>query len=261
MKKIYISVVSHGHGKMISKIDSIRHLNNEFFVVIKNNCSDNIIVEYCRENNIAIIDNDYGLGFGENNNINYLYCKHNGMKEDDFFLVLNPDIDIQVSSLKKFNSIICDSNINISTINLFIDKDYKKYDYSIRKFPTLITFISSFLGFKNKSIIDKSNMHGIITIDWAAGSFLCFKSKVYRELGGFNESYFMYCEDVDICYRSQKMGYSVNFISSIKATHLAQHTNRKIFNKHFYWHLKSALRFISVKARGMRKNTKSRILP
>ncbi|MEZ9295341.1 glycosyltransferase family 2 protein [Vibrio cyclitrophicus] len=259
MRKIYISVVSHGHGNLINEIDCLSFLNEVATVVVKNNIEDNSLTNYCRVNGIDLIDHEYNLGFGENNNVNYLYCRSIGMSDNDLFLVLNPDVKIDIEELLNFLNIVASEKFYLSTINLFLDDKSKEFDQSIRKFPSLINFVSSFLGFGNASVIDKSNLNKITTVDWAAGSFLCFRAGWYHILRGFDEGYFMYCEDIDICYRSSTLGVALNYIPSVTAVHLARHSNRRIFSKHFYWHLKSALRFLKVKYISKGINVKSRI--
>lgn len=247
MKNLYVSVVSHGHGEIISKINTLKDINKFAKVIVKNNCEDSVLVDYCNTHDITIIDSDYGLGFGENNNINYLECLDIGMVGNDFFLVLNPDVCIDIVELNKLLKLISQDDIDFFTINLHLDTEYKKHDFSIRKFPSFKTFVYSFIGFGNETIIEKSKIVENQIVEWAAGSFLCFKSELYKKLRGFNEKYFMYCEDVDICYRASLVQQYLYFIPSIKAVHLAQHSNRNILSKHFYWHLKSALFFLFIK--------------
>jgi hypothetical protein len=87
-----------------------------------------------------------------------------------------------------------------------------------------------------------------MTVDWAAGSFLLFRSGMYTELNGFDTSYFMYCEDIDICWRAKvKVKSPVVYLPHIKALHYAKHANRNVFSKHFYWHVKGVLRFLAKK--------------
>ncbi|MGP0800900.1 glycosyltransferase family 2 protein, partial [Escherichia coli] len=71
---------------------------------------------------IKIIDKQYGLGFGENNNVNFLYCKnHLGMEDDDIFIVMNPDVCLTESELLKLLTSLEDKKILIATINLIKD--------------------------------------------------------------------------------------------------------------------------------------------
>ncbi|EFG7988722.1 glycosyltransferase family 2 protein [Escherichia coli] len=243
--KIFISIVSHGHGDLIKRINCLAELNklDKVTVIIKNNIKDLILIDYVKKAGIKIIDKQYGLGFGENNNVNFLYCKnHLGMEDDDIFIVMNPDVCLTESELLKLLTSLEDKKILIATINLI--KDVGQYDPSIRNFPSLATFFSSFVLKKNKTIIDKTNINKRCFVEWAAGSFIIFRASYYFYLEGFNERYFMYCEDIDICYRSACVGNKVLFIPDIYAIHLAKHANRKLFSKHFYWHFINACRFI-----------------
>ncbi|EFB5153440.1 glycosyltransferase family 2 protein, partial [Escherichia coli] len=49
--KIYISIVSHNHGELIKNLDCIKNLSQEFIVVIKNNCYDEVLLDYLKDSN------------------------------------------------------------------------------------------------------------------------------------------------------------------------------------------------------------------
>jgi hypothetical protein len=246
---IYISVVSHGHSTLISQLSCLSSLTKIFQVVVKSNKPndqfDNLIISP----NFHWIDEQYRCGFGHNNNIVFEYCRSMlGMKEDDFFIVLNPDIVIEVNEIESVIKQMIQSKNKLSAINLFKDTQYSVYDNSIRNFPSLMQFCKSFLGLGNSSVLDKSILMTPSPVDWASGSFLAFKVDHYGRLGGFDENYFMYCEDIDICYRSYLAGERVTYYPNVKALHLAKHANRKLFSKHFYWHVTSVIRFLLTKA-------------
>lgn len=243
--RIFISVVSHGHGELISSLDTLSSLNNNFIVVVKNNKKDDKLVNYTTSNNIKLINSQYGEGFGANNNIVFNFCREElGLQQDDLFVVLNPDLVITSDSLHKLQNYFLNKDLSIATVNLFKDEAFAEYDPSIRNFPSLLDFSSSILGLGNKTIIDKSKLEDNTFVDWSAGSFLAFRASHYFLLRGFDERYFMYCEDVDICQRSADLGRKVYFIKDIKCVHLAQHSNRNIFSKHFLWHLRNAVRYL-----------------
>ncbi len=242
---IFISIVSHGHEHLIEELQCISSLSKEFIIVIKSNTPNEDFRYLDNRGNIFWIDSLYKKGFGENNNIVFNYCYENlAMQDDDYFIVLNPDVVINNSNIKELVSQMKRENVSIAAINLYKNKEKNIYDNSIRKFPDLISFIRSFVGLRNNMTIDKNNCKVKCAVDWAAGSFLAFKCEHYRKLSGFDEGYFMYCEDVDICYRSKKKGNSVVYYPNITALHLAQHANRKLFSKHFIWHVKSVVRFL-----------------
>ena len=78
------------------------------------------------------------------------------------------------------------------------------------------------------------------TVDWINGAFMAFKSDIFGVVGGFDERYFMYCEDIDICLRLQLAGY-VMVEADIAVVHNPQRrTLRNV--KHLLWHVSSLLR-------------------
>ena len=118
-------------------------------------------------------------------------------------------------------------------------------EQSLRKFPTFISFLNILKGKSFTEAYDKASLATGTLVDWAAGSFLVFKSELYEKLNGFDESYFMYFEDVDICHRANKYhNQRVLYLSDIKAVHEGGYQNRKIFSKHFRWYLSSLFKFL-----------------
>jgi GT2 family glycosyltransferase len=250
--KIFISVVSHNHEKLISELGCLANLSksNQFEIIIKNNIRSktNSLLLQSKEKNIHLLDDCYGLGFGENNNYVYQWCIEKlSMSDDDWFLVLNPDVLVDATSILNVVKRAIDNSNELATINLYKDDKHQVYDNCVRQFPTLVDFISSYIGLGNKTIIDKRYVVKEQKVDWAAGSFLLFKSSLYRELGGFDIGYFMYCEDIDICWRAQKLqAKQLMFYPDIKAVHYAEHANRSLFSKHFIWHIKSMMRYLLI---------------
>ncbi|MDM5119743.1 glycosyltransferase family 2 protein [Aeromonas hydrophila] len=243
---IYISIVSHGHADMIERLDcaSVLAKNTHLRVIVKDNKGEKTLENYCTKNNIHYYSEPLGLGFGANNN--YIFSKiSNEINDDDYFIVLNPDVLVSCSEIISAIDEMKLRHAKVGTINLFSDDDYSVYDFSVRNFPSIKDFIGSYIGLGNKTIIDKSEINSNVFVDWAAGSFLIFNAALYKKLKGFNEEYFMYCEDIDICWRACEIaGEKVYFMPAYKAVHLAQLRNRKFFSKHFFWHVMSAIRFV-----------------
>ena len=60
----------------------------------------------------------------------------------------------------------------------------------------------------------------------------------------FDDRYFMYCEDIDLCMRLKLSGIDLYYTPHFNAVHYAQHENRRIFTKAFRWHIRSITRYI-----------------
>jgi len=246
--KIYISVVSHGHFNLIKELDCLVGLANSKNVQIYllDNIAEKGFHTWCTNNSIIYLKNSDIKGFGENNNKIFSYIqKHENCNTTDKFLVLNPDVIISLSDLIELAKQANLANAKISTLNLFKDKEYSEFDNSVRRYPNFFDYMSSILLGKNPSIIDKSKITEPTKFDWAAGSFLLFDVEHFANLNGFDTNFYMYCEDIDICLRSDiLMKEKVLYFPNIKAVHLAQHKSRSLFSKHLYWHLSSMCKYL-----------------
>ncbi|ATF49055.1 dTDP-Rha--alpha-D-GlcNAc-pyrophosphate polyprenol alpha-3-L-rhamnosyltransferase [Citrobacter werkmanii] len=245
MVRLFVSTVSHNNDQMIVENNVLPSLSSNYEVVVKCNtkCTD-LLRSLEKENNIHIIDDEYSRGFGDNNNIAFEYCKSNlGMQPDDYFLTLNPDVIIDIHIIHQLLDRVVNRNIGIATINLFKDLELKNTEGSIRRFPGVFTPAITFLLGRNPDEYHKESIDCEVFVDWAAGSFLLFKASVYEELGGFDEKYFMYFEDVDICRRARKYGYKIIYYPDLKATHFGAYRNRNILSKNFVWYLRSYIAY------------------
>lgn len=247
--RIFVSVISHGHGDLIERLNVLNSINNkEIIVVVKTNIQDLKLKAYCKSHNIIFIDEKYFYGFGYNNNVVFSYCLSElKMTKSDYFIVLNPDILIDSCNILKLIDKMKGDGACFATINLFKDDFFTSYDQSVRRFPGAIDFINSFLFKKNSSWLDRAGMLKPTRVDWCAGSFMAYTVVHYMRLLGFNTRYFMYCEDIDICYRSYLIGERVQYYPDIKAQHLANHSNRVFLSKHFFWHVKSIFIYLLTK--------------
>jgi len=245
LMSLFISVVNHNHDHFIINNKTLANLSKLHNVIVKSNSLPSIeLVEYCKKSKIKLIKSTRKKGFGANNNdiFKYAYSKLK-MKKEDYFLVLNPDVVVEQKEIKNLLNLIYTYNADIAAINLY--KNYEKtiFDNSIRYKHSIFSPFKSIVGIKRNDIYDKSTVLKPINIDWAAGSFLLFKVKAYQELNGFDEHYFMYFEDADICTRAKKLGLKLIYFPQISAVHLAAHNNRKISSKHFLWYLRSMMRY------------------
>lgn len=184
-------------------------------------------------------------GFGHNNNIAVSYIINNFMiMNNDYFLFLNPDVFITSESLINYVDYIISNDYKFSTLCLYRDFTKSKHDYSIRSFPTLYDFLCSFLLGVNKSKIKKENILSDTVVDWCAGSFMLIHALSFLNVNGFDQKYFMYCEDIDLCMRLKLSGVDLYYTPHFDAIHYAQHENRRIFTKAFRWHIRSITRYI-----------------
>lgn len=242
---VFISIVNHSHDAMIVANPTLPILAKNFTTIIKSNTrATPALTEFCREHDIHLLHGSNAKGFGANNNEVFQYVKsHLNPTDKDFFLLLNPDVEIKVESMSNLIQQAIEYQADISAINLYTDTTLINYDNSIRRYPSLLSPLKSLVGIPRSDIYDKSKIDKPTRIEWAAGSFLLFTVHSFEFLKGFDERYFMYFEDADICTRANKHKLNVYYFPKIKAVHFASHQNRRLLSKHFIWYLQSSLRY------------------
>ena len=243
---IYVGIVSHGHENFIfanSELQKIARMSN-VTVLIKDNLNSVSLQKHCTANGYLYLSSTSRSGFGKNNNIIFEFIMKNfELSTNDFFLVLNPDVFIFEHEFKLYIDFLSSINTAFSTINLYRDQEFRVYDPRIRKFPRFSDFFKSFLLGRDYAY-DRSYLRSMCNIDWASGAFLCFSFELYSQLKGFDEDFFMYCEDIDICFRAYHLGYPLLYIPHIKAVHPSQYANRSMFSKHFLYHAISIIKYL-----------------
>lgn len=246
--KFYVSIISHGHYEFISKNSDLLDILklSDTVVIVKDNIEEPLLASFCHDNGILYLANPQGLGFGENNNYVYEYCRAQlNMSANDFFLTLNPDVIISGDMFSEMVNMVQCSSFEIFTIDLYKDKAFKISEPSLRFFPTWKDLFNLIVNKPVCSAYSKENISNYAQVEWASGAFLGFKSSLYQSLQGFDSRYFMYYEDVDICYRARhRFGAGVHFLKDIRAVHFGAYQNRKIFSKHFRWYITSLIKFM-----------------
>ncbi|HEU4757505.1 MAG TPA: glycosyltransferase, partial [Agromyces sp.] len=81
--------------------------------------------------------------------------------------------------------------------------------------------------------------------DWLLGAFLLMRRSMLEELGGWDEGYRHYVEDIDLCYRAMRAGWERWYVPAAHVTHdWAQVTDRRFLSRHTLWHARSMGRFV-----------------
>lgn len=261
--KLFVSVISHEHQQIIERLDSLRRLalNNNITVICRDNLPHNICHKYCTENKVHYRGNAQPKGFSANNNANYIYAKEVlGMEEDDYFILMNPDIFIDQKNIKKLLESLERHQPDLAAPCLYIDAKQKVFDDNLRKYPRTKNFIKNYLFHDRSTVIDKKTEEPESLNYWASASFLCVKSWVYEKVDGFDETYHMYCEDVDFCLRALQLGHKPRYLRSVKATHFRRRNSRKFLSRSFFWHVKSVFLY-SLANKSLRRHKSALIMP
>jgi GT2 family glycosyltransferase len=84
-----------------------------------------------------------------------------------------------------------------------------------------------------------------VEADWLLGAFLLMRRAMLYELGGWDEGYRHYVEDIDLCYRAMRAGWERWYVPAAQVTHdWAQVTDKGFHARHTWWHARSMARFV-----------------
>jgi N-acetylglucosaminyl-diphospho-decaprenol L-rhamnosyltransferase len=86
---------------------------------------------------------------------------------------------------------------------------------------------------------------GPVRADWMLGAFLLLRRSMLDELGGFDEGFRLYGEDIDLCYRAAKRGLERWYVPAATVVHRSSAvTDRRFLTRHTLWHMQSIARFV-----------------
>lgn len=239
---LYISVISHNHDHIIEQLKTLSRLAaySEVKVIFRDNVKSQELQAYCASIGIQYHSNDKPLGFAANNNLNFLLALAMGLSDEDYFLLLNPDVEISDLTIKHLLKTLELSNLPMMAPNLFLDRSFMVADDNLRRFPTFGTFLANYLLRSRSSVIDRTQPVDR-EVFWASGAFLIVNAGVYQRLNGLDESYFMYCEDIDFCLRALQEGIKVTYLPDIIAIHYRRCASRQFGSRLFFHHVKSTM--------------------
>lgn len=231
----YISIVSHGHQSMVMNNRLLAALS-DFQIIVCENIPDS---ERLVPDDVRYILNLRPAGFGSNHNKVFELSQP---CPDDWFIICNPDIVATSEQVRKLLTQAENEGAELAAPMLW-NNNTDRFDHNVRPRVRLLFLILSFAGIPRPSRYTADRLEKLETADWASGAFIAIKARLFRKLGGFDERYFMYMEDVDLCRRAEILGVRVRYFSNVKMIHNAARDNRKLLSRRFYNHLRSVMRF------------------
>lgn len=223
--KLSIIIVNYNGKKFIKDcIDSINknlHFLSYEIIILDNDSKDDSC-NYIKENfpEVRLIESKINHGFGKGNNEAVKFA--NGK----YLLLLNNDTILLDNLDSIFDLLEKENEIGVVGINML--NGNKKYLNAAGVFPNFKTMFQ----FKKLYNLNNDFKTGNFSknryeVDWLCGSFLFLKKDTYVKIGGFDEDYFMYVEDVDFCKKIADLGLKRIFISNLSYIHFVGFNSNK----------------------------------
>ena len=232
---ITISLVSHGHRDLVANVlTDLVNFPEVASVVLTLNMPEEIpTIPDALQTKVVLIRNDQPKGFASNHNSAFSQCK------TAYFCVLNPDARLPDNPFPRLLQTLAEQKAVMAAP--VVTNSLGKLEDSVRTFPTPLGIFLKLLGV-SKGTFQFAKGDKPFYPHWVAGMFMLFESKAFANLHGFDESFFLYYEDVDICARMWKQGMRLAVCPKVAVVHDAQRdSHRKM--KYLYWHISSMIRF------------------
>lgn len=214
--ELSIIIVSWNVKKLLAKcLESIfkNQGNLDLEIIVVDNASKDKTVEMIKQefSRIKLIANNKNLGFAKANN--------QGIKQSqgEFILILNPDTEIIGNGLEKMLEFMKQNQKAGIAGCQHLNPD-KTIQPSVRRFPTLVPILLILtkiakilpnLPSLKKYLAKDFNYKQQRQVDQTAGSFLMIRRQVIEKIGLFDEKFFTWFEEVDLCKRAKNAGWEI----------------------------------------------------
>jgi N-acetylglucosaminyl-diphospho-decaprenol L-rhamnosyltransferase len=235
VSRFCLSVVSHGQGELVSRfLGDLGRLTPSLDVILTCNIPEPDPIHIDGLSSFRRIDNSYPKGFGANHNAAFEHCT------SEFFCVANPDVRLTCDPFDELITSMHDPGVGLVAPRVVDPAG--NYEDSARYFPTPASLAGKMLGLGE----GRYPVFGedAVAVEWVAGMFMLFRAEAFREIGGFDERFFLYYEDVDVCARLWKTGWKVKLHPGILIIHAAQRTSRREA-RYMATHLASMARYFA----------------
>ncbi len=245
--KVVCSLVSHGHGDIVllalrCLAASVETCSAAVRVLITFNVPEPDLKASIEVSEwpfeLTLVSNPQPLGFGANHNQAFAlaYAAHD---QPAWFVVMNPDIFWPQQSGNFWQilehgwaddvGLVCPVQADVQGAR----QDFARY--LMTPWGLACRVFRKVVGASPSGVASN-----VGEADWVNGACMVWRADAFAALGGFDERYFMYCEDTDICLRLQLAGWQMREAPVTVVHDARRHTGRSW--RHLRWHMASMLR-------------------
>ncbi|MCX7835273.1 MAG: glycosyltransferase [bacterium] len=223
--------VKHFVEQCIFSLESTSRLIPLEIIVVDNYSNDGSI-EYLKERfpNIRLIELNENIGFAKANNIAFQFV------QGEYVLILNPDTVVSENALPTLINFLKE-NPNCGIVTPKLIKRDGSIDVACRRsIPTpwiAFTRISGLsLLFPKSKLFGKYNLtyldeNTVSKVGAVSGAFMLLPKSVLEKVGGFDERFFMYGEDLDLCKCVSDIGYDIFYLPEVTSVHYRGESTRR----------------------------------
>ena len=254
-----VSAVVVSYNSAADLPDCLRSLRSEGVadVVVVDNASADGSVELVRriDPDARVVETGANLGFGSAAN------RGVAVATGGHLLILNPDTVVEPGTVKALSETL-DRDPGLAAAGPRLENVDGSLYPSVRRFPDLaVAFGHAFLGLlwprnpatRRYRMLDWDHDQPAADVDWVSGACVLIRRTAFDMVGGFDEAYFMYVEDVDLCWRLGQAGWRIGYEPAGRVVHALGGSSRLVPYRMIAEHHRSLLRFVSKSSVGARR--------
>ncbi len=239
--------------------ECVRSLRSESVadVVVVDNASSDGSVEamLASDPDVTVVATGANLGYGSGAN------RGVEVAAGDHLLLLNPDTVVEPGTVKALSEAL-DRDPGLAAVGPRIENVDGTLYPSVRSFPDLwVAGGHAFLGLvwpanpftRRYRMLDWDHGRAAPDVDWVSGACMLVRRSAFEVVGGFDEAYFMYVEDVDLCWRLGRAGWRIGYEPSGRVVHTLGGSSRTMPYRMIAAHHRSLLRFADKSSTGARR--------
>ncbi len=201
-------------------------------ILLTNNIPDPVKYGFSKKVKVRI--NGRPLGYGANHNRAFRSCR------TSLFCLMNPDVRIPQNPFPALIRTMQDPGVAVCAPKIVTPTGQEEDSH--RRFPGLGSLCTKAIGGNDGKIPPKQGRKWERG-SWLAGMFMFLRSEAFRKVGGFDEKFFLYYEDVDLCARLIRQGGRVKKVASVSVVHDARRQSRRSIT-FASWHGCSLARYL-----------------
>jgi N-acetylglucosaminyl-diphospho-decaprenol L-rhamnosyltransferase len=240
---------------LVECLRSLRADGVEEIVVVDNASTDGSRAAVARlDPEVEVVPTGGNLGFGAAANRGLAVARA------EYVAVLNPDVVVESGTMKALAAAL-DADPGLGAVAPRVDNPDGTLYPSVRAFPTMSDAVGhAFLGFvaprnrfsRRYRMLDWDHARAC-DVDWASGTCLMLRAAALGDQARFDESYFMYVEDVDLCWRLREAGWRVAYEPAGRVVHTVGASSELAPYRMILAHHRSLLRFSARTTHGARR--------
>jgi N-acetylglucosaminyl-diphospho-decaprenol L-rhamnosyltransferase len=204
---------------------------------------------------VDVVESGANLGFGGGANRGADVCS------GDYLLILNPDTVVEPGTVKALSEAL-DRDPGLAIVGPRMENLDGTLYPSVRRFPELTVAAGhAFVGLiwprnpftRRYRMLDWDHDRPAADVDWVGGACLLVRRSAFDVVAGFDERYFMYVEDVDLCWRMHQAGWRIGYEPGGRVVHALGASSRLTPYRMIAAHHRSLLRFAAKSSTGRRR--------